>query len=70
MDLIPSDEQQPIIDTLQDFLNTEAPVSRVRDHGAIGNPDAALWGKLGELGFLGLSLSEEQGGVGLSTAEE
>ena len=70
MDLIPSNEQQPIIGTLQDFLNTEAPVSRVRDHGAIGNPDAALWGKLGELGFLGLSLSEEQGGVGLSTAEE
>ena len=70
MDLLPSDEQTQIVDTIKGFLAGEAPVDRLRAHGAIGNPDAALWPKLGELGFLGLGLAEEAGGVGLSAAEE
>lgn len=70
MDLLPSDDQTQIVDTIKSFLAGEAPVDRLREHGAIGNPDAALWPKLGELGFLGLGLAEELGGIGLSASEE
>jgi alkylation response protein AidB-like acyl-CoA dehydrogenase len=59
-----------IVDTIKGFLAGEAPVDRLREYGAIGNPDAAIWPKLGELGFLGLGLAEEHGGVGLSASEE
>lgn len=70
MDLLPSDDQTQIVDTIKNFLNGEAPVDRLREYGAIGNPDGAIWPKLGELGFLGLGLAEEHGGVGLSATEE
>ncbi|KCZ94241.1 acyl-CoA dehydrogenase family protein [Hyphomonas johnsonii] len=70
MDLLPSSDQQQIVDTIQDFLRNEAPVDRLREFGAIGNSDAKLWPKLAELGFFGLSLPEEMGGIGLSAAEE
>lgn len=70
MDLLPSDEQTQIVDTIRGFLAGEAPVDRLREHGAIGNPDAKLWPQLGELGFFGLGLDEGHGGVGLSAAEE
>lgn len=70
MDLLPSSDQEAILDTLKGFLGDAAPVDRLRAHGAIGNPDAALWPALGELGLLGLGLDEEQGGVGLGAAEE
>jgi alkylation response protein AidB-like acyl-CoA dehydrogenase len=70
MDLLPSDEQQQVVDTIKDFLRNEASVDRLREHGAIGNPDGRLWPLLGELGFFSLGLPEDKGGVGLSAAEE
>ncbi|MBB5707432.1 acyl-CoA dehydrogenase family protein [Sphingopyxis panaciterrulae] len=70
MDLLPSDDQQQIVDTIKDFLRNEAPVDRLREFGAIGNPDALLWPQLGELGFFALGLPDDRGGVGLSAAEE
>lgn len=70
MDLLPSAEQQQIIDTIKDFLVNEASVDRLREFSAIGNPDFELWPQLGELGFLGLGLPEDKGGVGLSAGEE
>ena len=72
MDLLPTAEQQQIIDTIRGFLAEAAPVQRLRPdkHGQIGNPDAALWPQLAELGFLGLGLSEDHGGIGLSAIEE
>ncbi len=70
MDLLPSDDQQQIVDTLKNFLINEAPVDRLRAFGAIGNPDSRLWPKIGELGFFSLGLPEDKGGVGLSAAEE
>jgi len=70
MDLLPSSEQEQIVDTIRRFLITEAPVSRLREHGALGNPDAFLWPQIGNLGFFGLSLDEELAGIGLSSAEE
>lgn len=70
MDLLPSSEQEQIVDTIHKFLSAEAPVSRLREYGALGNPDAALWQQLGDLGFFGLSLDEDSAGIGLSSAEE
>ena len=70
MNLLPSADQEQIIDTIQGFLSAEVPVDRLREHGALGNPDAALWPQLGELGFIGLGLDEATGGIGLSSAEE
>lgn len=70
MDLLPSDDQRQIVDTIKDFLRNEASVDRLREWGAIGNPDAKLWPQLGALGFFGLGLPEDKGGVGLTAAEE
>ena len=70
MDLLPTSEQEQIVDTIRKFLTSKAPVNRLRQHGARGNPDAAIWPALGELGFFGLSLDEELAGIGLSSAEE
>src|SRR3546814_19647684 len=54
------------------FLAASAPLERLRPDkfGQIGNPDAALWPKMAELGILGLGVPEEGGGLGLSAVEE
>ncbi len=71
MYLLPTSEQEQILDAAKAFLADEAPISRLRpEHGEIGNEDHLLWPKLGELGFWNLSLPEDQGGVGLSICEE
>ena len=72
MHLLPTDEQIQIVDTITSFLSDMAPVERLRPdkHGQIGSPDAGLWPQLGELGFLGLGLSEDDGGIGLGAVEE
>jgi alkylation response protein AidB-like acyl-CoA dehydrogenase len=70
MNLLPSEDQAAIVDAVKDFLNGEAPVDRLRAHGEIGNPDAALWPGLGALGFIGLGVDEAKGGAGLTAAEE
>lgn len=72
MHLLPTDEQVQIVDTVASFLSDMAPVERLRPdkHGQVGNPDAGLWAQLGELGFLGLGLAEDDGGIGLGAVEE
>lgn len=71
MDLLPSAEQQQIVDACIQFLDKEHPVDRlhkVNDSNPLIN--RALLGKMAELGWFGLALSEEQGGVGYSLKEE
>lgn len=71
MNLLPTDEQTKIVDLARKFLAGEAPVSRFRDaKRQIGNDDAKLWPRLAEMGFLGIALSEQVGGIGLSTSDE
>jgi alkylation response protein AidB-like acyl-CoA dehydrogenase len=71
MNLLLSGEQTQIVDSLKDFLADRAPVSRFRPPAPqIGNADGELWPQLGALGFLGIAVSEAQGGIGLSAAEE
>lgn len=66
IDLLPDDEQQALIDNVRDVLAAEAPVSRLR--GGMGDRD--LISRLTALGWVGLGISEEKGGVGLGLAEE
>jgi alkylation response protein AidB-like acyl-CoA dehydrogenase len=70
LDLLPSADQEQVLDSIRVFLGGNAPVDRMRKHGATGNPDSRLWPQLAELGFLGIGLEEETGGIGLSSAEE
>jgi alkylation response protein AidB-like acyl-CoA dehydrogenase len=71
MDLLLSEEQTAIVDAIRGFLDEAAPVARLRPPAPqVGNDDAALWPRLGEMGFLGLALPTEAGGSGLSVAEE
>jgi alkylation response protein AidB-like acyl-CoA dehydrogenase len=70
MNLLPSTDQAQILEAIRSFLTDQAPIERLRKHGAIGNPDARLWPELGALGFLGIALAESRGGIGLGSAEE
>jgi alkylation response protein AidB-like acyl-CoA dehydrogenase len=71
LNLLPSAEQVQIVDSLRGFLAEQAPVSRFRPPAAqVGNADAALWSQIGELGFLGVSVAESQGGIGLDAKED
>jgi alkylation response protein AidB-like acyl-CoA dehydrogenase len=71
IDLLPNIEQQQIADSINRFLADNLPVDRYR---RIANKkpklDRDLWEDLAALGSFGLSLSEEQGGAGLSIVEE
>jgi len=71
MNLLLSDEQTQIVDSLKVFLRDRAPVSRFRPPAPqIGNTDHEYWPQLAELGFLGISIPEEPGGIGFPAAEE
>lgn len=71
MNLLLSDDQVQIVDTLKKFLSERAAVARFRPPAPqVGNTDNLLWPHLSELGFLGIAIPEKFGGVGLSPAEE
>ncbi len=71
MNLLPTDEQVQLVDAAKSFLEGEAPMERLRpQYGQVGNHDGKLWPQLGELGFLGIGVAEEHGGLGLGAAEE
>lgn len=61
-----SDEQRLLEDTLDKFLATECPMTRVRElFDGEADCDAAVWSGLGAIGVLGLHLPEDLGGAGL-----
>ncbi|MGE3635772.1 MAG: acyl-CoA dehydrogenase family protein, partial [Sandaracinaceae bacterium] len=60
-----TEDQTMIRDTARSFVQKESPVERMRklrdtDLGY----DAAVWQKMGELGWLGLPFSDADGGFG------
>lgn len=60
-----TDDQRLFADGLRDLLDNECPPSLVRhtwENGSGHSPE--LWAKLGEMGVLGLLVSEEHGGMG------
>lgn len=60
-----SDDQLLLASTVRDFLAKECTAETVRAlWAAESGQDAALWGKLGELGVLGALVPETHGGMG------
>ena len=64
MDLQPTDLQELLRTNAEDVLASEAPADRVREIEQAGEPDAALWSTLVDLGWTGLAIDEEHGGQG------
>ena len=64
MDLQPTDLQELLRSNAEDVLGREAPADRVREIEQAGEPDAALWSTLVDLGWTGLAVPDEHGGQG------
>jgi len=71
VDLLPTEDQQLVSDSVESFLRDALPVDRLREDTGFGAaPERAIWGELAGLGLFGLGLSAEQGGVGYGAPEE
>ncbi len=71
MDLLPSEEQLEIIGVVADVLRSRFPTSVIRDRRHdVSTIDLAAWAECGQLGWFGLGLPEDLGGVGYGVAEE
>ena len=69
IDLLPSEAEQQIIDSIAGFLGDELPVTRLRpgpdgERAADIGLSAARWRDIADLGWFGLGIPEEQGGAG------
>lgn len=65
-----TEEQAQLIDIAQSFCRDKSPVDKVRAllHDDTGfDPD--VWAEMAELGWLGIGLPEEFGGIGLGLGE-
>lgn len=70
MDLSLSDEQQHILDSAADFLSKASAMSAVRTASESDSGiDRELWSRIAELGWCGVHLPEDVGGLGLGCVE-
>jgi len=61
-----TEEQELIRAEVRKLLDQHAPLERVREISESGaSTDPALWARMAELGWVGLTMPEEHGGVGL-----
>ena len=60
-----SDEQAMLLDTAADFCRKHSPIETVRASLNADQIDAETWQELTELGWLGINVAEEFGGLGL-----
>ncbi len=60
-----SEDQREIKSVARQFLADRSPIARVREAAEAQCYDEALWHEMGELGWPGISVSEEHGGQGL-----
>ena len=61
-----SEEQELLRAEVRKFLDENAPLEAVRKHSEADEGfDPETWGKMAELGFVGLAMPEEYGGAGL-----
>ncbi len=68
MNLVPSPEQDELAASVRRFLGAQMPVEPGADRGV--GVDTALWRKIADLGWLGIGLDAEAGGVGGSVVEQ
>ncbi len=70
MDFAFSDEQQEIKSTARDFLASRFKPEKVRELAESGQPyDDDLWSQVAGLGWPGIAIEEEYGGLGLGVIE-
>jgi alkylation response protein AidB-like acyl-CoA dehydrogenase len=71
IDLLPTDEQSRIVDSVRSLLSRTQPLERLREssNGA-GAAEHAAWDRFVALGLFGLGLDEVRGGVGYCLVEE
>ena len=70
MDFDFSDEQREIQSTARDFLAARFKPEKVRELAESDSPyDDAIWGEMCELGWPGIAIAEEYGGLGLGAVE-
>jgi alkylation response protein AidB-like acyl-CoA dehydrogenase len=71
VDLLPTVEQTAIRDSVAAMAARVLPIARLHDATSFGaGAEIAAWKELAGLGLFGLGLSEAEGGVGYSMAEE
>ena len=62
-----SEEQELLRAEVRKFLDQTAPLERVREIAESGDStDIHLWNRMAELGWVGLTMPEAHGGVGLN----
>ncbi len=72
MELSLNDDQEMLRNTAQGFMAAEAPVSALRKLRDSDDPKGyspELWSKFAEMGFAGILISEDEGGVGMGHVE-
>lgn len=72
MPLFLNDEQTMLRDTAKDFVGENAPVSHLRALRDADDPTGfsrELWKQFGEMGFTGILIGEDAGGLGLGHVE-
>jgi len=72
MPLYLNDEQSMLADTAKDFVREHAPVKHLRELRDSNNADGFsrdLWKSFAEMGFTGILIGEDQGGLGLGHVE-
>lgn len=72
MPLYLSDDQQMLKDSAADFVRNEAPTAHFRKFRDMGCKDGfshALWKQFAEMGFAGMLIPEDDGGLGMGHAE-
>jgi len=70
MDLALNQDRQMIRDAAEDFLSAYSDSAKVRAAHAAGGVDAKVWNSIaGELGWCGIAVLEEHGGMGLGLFE-
>ncbi|TMK71591.1 MAG: acyl-CoA dehydrogenase [Actinobacteria bacterium] len=69
MDFGFNDEQRAIKETAREMLSKRSPLAKVREAAESRSYDDALWSEIRELGWPGITISEEHGGLGLGTVE-
>jgi alkylation response protein AidB-like acyl-CoA dehydrogenase len=69
MDFTLSSDQEALQEAVRKLCEGRFPMDRVRALADVGGVDRGLWRELGEAGVFSLRLAEDDGGVGLGTAE-
>jgi alkylation response protein AidB-like acyl-CoA dehydrogenase len=69
IDLLPTGDQQQIVEAVSGVLADQFPIERLRDREP-GRREREKWSDLAALGWLGLGIDQALGGSGLTSADE